>query len=34
MGTSIVDFIGMDTRDGHRYCGVFSDGATRWAQVF
>ena len=33
MGTGVVEFIGMETRDGHRYCGVYWDGDTRWEQV-
>jgi hypothetical protein len=35
MGTGIVEFIGMETRDGHMYYyRVYWDGDTRWAQVF
>ena len=29
MGTGIVEFIGMETRDGHRYCGDYWDGDKR-----
>jgi hypothetical protein len=33
MGTGIVQFIWMETRDGQRYCGGYCNGDTRWAQV-
>ena len=33
MDTGVVEFIGMETRDGHRCCGVYWDGDMRWAQV-
>ena len=33
MGTGIVEIIGMETRDRHRYCGDYWCGDTIWAQV-
>jgi hypothetical protein len=33
IGTGIVEFIGMETRDGHGYFRVYWDGDTRWARV-
>ena len=33
MGTGIVEFIGMETRDGYRYYRVYWDGNMRWAPV-
>jgi hypothetical protein len=29
MGTGIVEIIGMETQDGHRYCGPSWDGDKR-----
>ena len=29
MGTGIVEFIRIETRDVHRYCGVYWNGDTR-----
>jgi hypothetical protein len=34
ISTGIVNFIGMEIRDGHKYCGAYWDGNTRWAYVF
>ena len=34
MGKGVVEFNGIETRDRHRYCRVYRDGDTRWAQVF
>ena len=33
MCTGIVELIRMETRDVHRYCRVYWDGDTRFAQV-
>jgi hypothetical protein len=30
MGTGSVELIGMETRDGYRYCGAYWDGDMRW----
>ena len=32
MGTGIVEIIGMEIRDGQRYCGDYWNGDTRCAQ--
>ena len=34
MGTGILQFIGLETRDGRMYCGVCWDGDTRREGVF
>jgi len=33
MDTGILEFIGMETRDGHMYCGFYCVGDSRWAQA-
>jgi len=33
MDTGKIEFIGMETRDGHRYFGVYWNGDTRWTHV-
>ena len=33
MGTGIVEIIGMETRDGYRYCRDYWNGDTKWVKV-
>ena len=33
MTIGIVEFVGIETRFGHMYCGLSWDGDTRWAKL-